>query len=146
MGLQAAWEKYGAAFKVVLAIDNCELSNRIHRDTFPGVVTVKHELGKSWKATMNLIRVYVPEERWPSMYWHSSPSCLQGSTANMKGKNMKEFVKLTKWTLSLMKKCKPGMWTMEQIPVIFRYVALETPHAEVMNMREFTAQTLDSDV
>ena len=32
---------------------------------------------------------------------------------------------------------------MEQIPVIARYVMLETPYAEVLNMREFTAQTSD---
>jgi len=58
-------------------------------------------------------------------------------------RNVKEFVKLTLWTLSLMKQCRPGVWTLEQIPVIARYVMLETPYAEVLNMREFTAQTSD---
>ncbi|EGB04303.1 hypothetical protein AURANDRAFT_67350, partial [Aureococcus anophagefferens] len=142
-GLQRAWEKHGAAFKVVLAIDNCELSNEIHRNTFPGVTVVNHILGKSFKATMDLISEYIPREQWSSMYWHASPSCIEGSTANMQKRNVKEFVKLTLWTLSLMKQCRPGMWTLEQIPVIARYVMLETPYAEVLNMREFTAQTSD---
>ncbi|EGB04300.1 hypothetical protein AURANDRAFT_67346 [Aureococcus anophagefferens] len=142
-GLQRAWEKHGAAFKVVLAIDNCELSNEIHQNTFPGVTVVNHILGKSFKTTMDLISEYVPREQWSSMYWHASPSCIEGSTANMQKRNVKEFVKLTLWTLSLMRQCRPGMWTLEQIPVIARYVMLETPYAEVLNMREFTAQTSD---
>ncbi|EGB02299.1 hypothetical protein AURANDRAFT_69008, partial [Aureococcus anophagefferens] len=103
----------------------------------------REDVSTSMKATMDLISEYIPREQWSSMYWHASPSCIEGSTANMQKRNVKEFVKLTLWTLSLMKQCRPGMWTLEQIPVIARYVMLETPYAEVLNMREFTAQTSD---
>ena len=35
----------------------------------------------------------------------------------MQKRDVKEFVRLTKWTITFFKKCKPRMWTIEQIPV-----------------------------
>lgn len=143
MGIKDAFEQYGTSFRVVLAIDNDDRTIDVHRLTFPSILVVKHRLGESYQKTLEVISRYVPRDIWSLTYWHASPSCLEGSTANLFKQDLKACVRLTRWTLLLFRKAKPGRWTLEQIPRIARYVVRMTPYAAVMNMREYTGQTSD---
>mmetsp|Transcript_30584 Transcript_30584/g.94592 ORF Transcript_30584/g.94592 Transcript_30584/m.94592 type:complete len:152 (+) Transcript_30584:186-641(+) len=61
MGIKRAWEMYGTAFRVALAIDYDEkqVVNGIYEKTFPAVTVVKHKLGVSFKTTLDLVAKYV---------------------------------------------------------------------------------------
>jgi len=143
MGIKRAWELYGTAFRVALAIDYDEkqVVNGIYEKTFPSVMVVKHKLGVSFKRTLDLVAKYVPRDTWWLTYWHASPSCLEGSSANFNKQNFREFIRNTKWILQLFQQAKPGRWTMEQIARAARYVTRLTPYARVVNMRLYNAQT-----
>jgi transposase InsO family protein len=143
IGLQMAFELYGASFKIRLAVDNDEEANGVHERTFPGVLVVKHTLGVSYKKTQDMIAKYVPREEWKHMYWHGSPSCVDGSTVNLLRRDMRKCCKLTEWTVRLFTKCRPRLWTLEQIRPLYKYLSLYTPYVFKVNMREFTGQTSD---
>jgi len=142
-GLRQAWDKFGLSFQVVLAIDCDEKVIKIHQETFPDIPVVQHRLGVSYEKTERVIAKYVPREEWWKTYWHASPSCVEGSTANILHQDVKRFSKLTKWVVILLRRARPGMWTLEQIPRIRRYIERMTPFVEVLQMRDYIASTAD---
>ena len=101
MGLKKAQDLYGVASRVVLTIDNSEEANEVYQKTFPGVAVVQHKLGVAFADTRKVIAKYGPESEWKSMYWHCSPSCVEGSTVNILQRNMTECCRLTKWIIVL---------------------------------------------
>ena len=108
--LKRAQGKYGIAFKVVLVVEvevDIEMVT-ISRNAYPGVLVVQHKLGVSHAKSLEVIRHYVPEDIWYLMYVHSSPACVDGSSMNLLNKNMQELVRLTRWTITLMKMMNPG--------------------------------------
>ena len=121
-GLKQAQDAYGLAFTVVLVVERDIEMATISRKAFPGVPVVQHKLGVSHAKTLDVIRRYVPEDIWYLLYVHSSPSCVDGSAMNLLNKNMAEFVRLTRWTTTLMHMMSPGRWTLENVPRVKSYL------------------------
>jgi len=119
MGVREGQDQYGYAFHVVLAIDNDPLVIDIHQSTFKGVNCVKYTLGGSKRATLDLVERYLPRARWRESSWHGSPSCKEGSSANLFKQDFKAFRAATRWIVGLFLLADPGDWSVEQVPRAF---------------------------
>ena len=114
----------------------------ISRNSFPGVLVVQHELGVSHTKSLQMISRHVPEDTWHLVYIHSSPACVDGSSMNLLNKNMQEFVRLTRWTIKLMRMMNPGRWTLENASRIKKYLTgVELCWAENVKMEEITGMS-----
>jgi hypothetical protein len=139
-GLAWANRSYGTSFRVVLGLDNDQVSIGIHQRTH-GVKVINYTLGGGFEAALDMVAKYNPRGKWARQYFHASPSCKEGSTANLRGRDLGQCVRMTKWSADLMMRAQVGFWTLEQVPGVYRFLQGHVPWVRVLEFREYTGLT-----
>jgi len=138
LGLRTANKVYGTSFRVCLVLDCDPVANLVHEATFPGVPCVQHILGGDIDDTLAVINQYVPKEAWPDAYVHMSPSCKEGSTINLKGRDVEEFCRMNRWTVKLLDHMDPAQWTLENVRTAAKFLRGRVPYLYKLDMQRYT--------
>ena len=130
-------ENHGCSWKPCLAVDNDPHALEVHRRTFPEIPVKKWELGQSHKKTYEMIEEYLPRSRWHRSMFVASVDCKKGSSANVAGKDVAQFARLSKWTVRFLNNAGVAMWILEQIPRVAPYIVAEAPHLQIIDLYDY---------
>ena len=121
-----------------MAIDTSETANAVHRLTFekrfPKCVVVNHTITSEPDKTLECIEKYFPRDLWRNSWWHASPSCKKGSTANFNRQELDLCRKGTMDAYRVFKAADPAQFTIEQISRVMKHI--ELPNAVRIQLEE----------
>ena len=143
-GILKANRELGTSFKIQLAIDNSAEALELHRAQYPTIPVVQHTLGKSMEQTRQLIANYLDPDEVARAYFHASPPCVHSSRANMVHHDVDEGIRITKWSVRLLKALRPWRWTLEQEPSLEPACRCLRVHSQIVEMTKLVP-TLLSD-
>ena len=132
-------KKEGRYFIPAVAIEGNASTVQGHKLNNPHVpchqmVMVNHE------EVMKVVEGYLPRCCWVKSWWHASPSCKAGSSANhgTKAVDLGEWFRVADWAVALLKKSRCAVWTLENTArLLRRFVGL--PTARIFRMERHCA-------
>ena len=98
------------------------------------LVMVNHE------EVLRVVEGYLPRDIWEKSWWHASPSCKTGSSANLGSTvaQVEEWYQTAEWSVALLKKSRCAVWTLENtVRLLRRFVGL--PTARIFRMERHCA-------
>ena len=76
-----------------------------------------------------MVEGYLPRDIWEKSWWHASPSCKTGSSANFGTTvaQVGEWYQTGEWSVALLKKSRCAVWALENtVRLLRRFVGLPT--------------------
>ena len=118
-----------------VAIDVDATTCETHRLNHPDVPIVNYNCVE-WRATQRVIEKYIPKQYWKKMWIHTSNSCKESSPTNFGKRNIVSGQTQTLWFIRMMQRMNPGVWTLENVPVLYKYFAGKFPTVKVHRLNE----------
>ena len=137
-GIHLCNEHLGSTWELRVAIGTSETANAVHRLTFEKMfskcVVVNHTVTSEPDKTLECIEKCFPRDLWRNSWWHASPSCKKGSTANFNRQELDLCRKGTMDAYRVFKAADPAQFTIEQISRVMKHI--ELPNAVRIQLEE----------